>query len=243
MAGVSAANRLNEFGISDVIILESQDRLGGRMRVEEIAPGINVNVGANWIQGVDPAEPTLHPIYSLTESCGGISGMFSDYDNYIAYNSSGSKIPEKKFRWDDYEATMEAMTEYSEAGQDTGEPDMSLRDALTQEGWVPVTPEDNFVEWYDLDFENGEVPDEISLFGSVGLPTFSDFLSDPEHKTADYLLTGNRRYPALIQCLARNFSLTPKDDSRIQKWFSSDAIKTKSVLMPLKMDSTVVPMP
>ena len=85
MTGVAAANRLAELGITDFVILEAQDQLGGRMRTAEIAPGVNVNVGATWIHGVDPAEPRLHPIFDLAERCGGLSGIYSDFDNITVY--------------------------------------------------------------------------------------------------------------------------------------------------------------
>ena len=74
--GVSAANRLAELGTTDFIILEAQDRPGGRMRTEELVPGVNVNVGANWIHDVDPTAPRLHPIFDLAERCGGLNGMY-----------------------------------------------------------------------------------------------------------------------------------------------------------------------
>ena len=57
MAGVTAAYSLQQNGTSDFIILEAQDRMGGRMRTDMFA-GIRVNVGATWMQGVDPEDPS-----------------------------------------------------------------------------------------------------------------------------------------------------------------------------------------
>lgn len=74
MAGLAAASRLQELGIS-FMILESQPTLGGRIKTVEISPGINVNVGSSWIQGVDPEQPRLHPLYDLAERCGGLQGI------------------------------------------------------------------------------------------------------------------------------------------------------------------------
>lgn len=89
MTGVSAANKLAELGITDFIILEAQDQLGGRLRIQEISPGVNVNIGAEWIQGVDHTQPRLHPLFDLAEKCGGLEGMYSDFDSIITYNSLG----------------------------------------------------------------------------------------------------------------------------------------------------------
>ena len=57
MAGIAAAYGLQQNGTKDFIILEAQDRIGGRMRTETFA-GIHVNAGAAWMQGVDPADPS-----------------------------------------------------------------------------------------------------------------------------------------------------------------------------------------
>ena len=35
----------------EILILESTDRIGGRLETDEILPGLVVNVGANWIMG------------------------------------------------------------------------------------------------------------------------------------------------------------------------------------------------
>ena len=215
MTGVAAANRLAELGITDFVILEAQDRLGGRMRTAEIVPGVNVNVGANWIQGVDPAEPRLHPIFDLAERCGGLSGFLSDYDNITVYNSQGIEVDDSSLRYDAYETAVERATEASLQLQSSGGDDTSVREGLTQAGWIPSSPEDSFIEWFEFDFCFAETPNVSSLFLSIDLPTYSDFLADPGNDAGDYYITDNRGYPALIQCLANNFSTNPSSDDRI----------------------------
>ena len=56
MAGIAAAYSLQQNGTSDFIILEAQDRVGGRMRTDSFA-GLHVNAGAAWMQGLDPKHP------------------------------------------------------------------------------------------------------------------------------------------------------------------------------------------
>lgn len=215
LTGVSAANKLAELGITNFIILESQDRLGGRMRTEELVPGVNVNVGANWIQGVDRAEPRLHPLFDLAVRCGGVEGMYSDYDSIITYYSNGSEVNDSALRYDAYESAVEDAVELASNLQSSGDPDISVREGLTRGGWIPTTIEDNYVEWFEFDFCLAESPDISSLFAGIGTPTYSDFLADPDNDAEDYYITDNKGFPALIQCLADNFSTNPNMDECI----------------------------
>lgn len=217
MAGVSAANKLSELGITDFLILEAQDRLGGRMRREELAPGVTVNLGANWIQGVDPAQPSLHPIFNLAERCGGLEGYYFDYGDMIVYNSSGSEISKSDaLRYNDYHAALEHSIALCSSRQERGLPDISVREALTNGSWVPTTPEDDFVEWLGFDYCAGQPPDVSSLYQSVNLPTYSDFLQQPDNEGRDYFITDRRGYVHLVECLTSNFSTNANSDKRIR---------------------------
>ena len=85
MAGIAAAYSLQQNGTSDFIILEAQDRVGGRMRTDSFA-GLHVNAGAAWMQGLDPKHPErccacthnnacrLHaiPFLTINRDCQGI---------------------------------------------------------------------------------------------------------------------------------------------------------------------------
>ena len=50
MAGVSAAQTLVKKGITNFIIIEGKDVIGGRMRAQQFG-GITINTGAVWVQG------------------------------------------------------------------------------------------------------------------------------------------------------------------------------------------------
>ncbi|CAD6204844.1 unnamed protein product [Miscanthus lutarioriparius] len=47
MSGISAGKRLWDAGITDLVILEATDRIGGRIHKTKFA-GLNVEMGANW---------------------------------------------------------------------------------------------------------------------------------------------------------------------------------------------------
>lgn len=96
-----------------------------------------------------------------------------------------------------------------------GEKDISTREGLSRAGWIPSSPEDNFVEWRNFDFSVVERPNVSSLFFTIDYPTYYDFLADPDNEAGDYYVTDNRGFPALIDCLANNFSSNPSTDKRI----------------------------
>lgn len=207
MAGVSAANRLNELGVADFILLEAQDRLGGRMRTEEIVPGVNLSVGANWIHGVDRTQPRLHPLFDLAERCGGLQGVYTNTDNIITYDSDGNEVMDSSLRYTAYESAFAAALERN--GGDVNN-DFSARDGLTQAGWTPSSARDNFVEWYNFDFSFAETPNVTSVAGIYRLPD-RDFIAR-NGQPGEYFITDRRGYPYLVQCLANNFTRNSADD-------------------------------
>ena len=210
MAGVSAANRLNELGIADFILLEAQDRLGGRIRTEEIVPGVSLSVGANWIHGVDRTQPRLHPMFDLAERCGGLQGVYTNTDNVITYDSDGNEVSDGTLRYGAYESAFAEALERN--GGDVNN-DFSAREGLTQAGWTPSSAGDSFVEWYNFDFSFAEKPDVTSVAGIYRLPD-RDFVSG-NNQPGEYFITDHRGYPYLIQCLANNFSRNSNTDNRI----------------------------
>nr|TKV93800.1 hypothetical protein SEVIR_9G252900v2 [Setaria viridis] len=51
MSGISSVKQLSDAGITDLLVLEATDRIGGRIRKTEFA-GMNIEMGANWVEGV-----------------------------------------------------------------------------------------------------------------------------------------------------------------------------------------------
>lgn len=68
VAGILAARKLTEEGITDFLIVEARDELGGRMRSTSFgAPGrrVTVELGASWIQGTQEGNGPANPILKL----------------------------------------------------------------------------------------------------------------------------------------------------------------------------------
>ncbi|CDW71593.1 amine oxidase [Stylonychia lemnae] len=72
ISGLGAANHLKEQGYENVLVLESQDRVGGRISSQNLSDEVVVDLGASWIHGAGPGaneipewRNKLNPIYEL----------------------------------------------------------------------------------------------------------------------------------------------------------------------------------
>ncbi|XP_014669383.1 PREDICTED: spermine oxidase-like [Priapulus caudatus] len=74
IAGLGAAKRLVEAGITDIIILEAQDRIGGRIHSVPYGNGF-IDFGAQWIHG-----QLGNPVYRLARE----HGLLMEPDCYEA---------------------------------------------------------------------------------------------------------------------------------------------------------------
>lgn len=76
IAGIAAAKTFSERKVTDFLILEAQDKIGGRVKNTVLKSGVRVELGANWIQGIDPAQPEKHPLWEIAQRCGGLGGRY-----------------------------------------------------------------------------------------------------------------------------------------------------------------------
>jgi polyamine oxidase len=85
LVGISAGKRLSEAGITDFVILEATDRMGGRIHKTEFA-GVNVEMGANWVEGVNGDE--MNPIWNMANGTGGLNlRTFRSDFNHLSSNT------------------------------------------------------------------------------------------------------------------------------------------------------------
>lgn len=89
IAGLAAARKLKARGF-EVIVLEAQDRVGGRLRSNR-SLGIAFDEGASWIHGVNG-----NPISSLAQQAG-MNTVVSADDDFAAYDTGGTQISESVF--------------------------------------------------------------------------------------------------------------------------------------------------
>lgn len=209
IAGIAAAKRLQEDGITDFIILEALDRVGGRMRQGEIG-GTKIELGANWIHDIDPMRPELHPLWVLAQKCGGLRGNYSREDVPTVYDDQGNDISNSDLlRYDAYRDGFEGALEIGEDREKDNMPDISVREGLTMASWVPSTPEDDWVEWFRFEFNFGQPPEDCSLFRAA-----SEYFGTNSSQITDYFVQDPDGFAKIVRCLASDF-LRGDEDERL----------------------------
>jgi polyamine oxidase len=82
VAGIMAARTFHDHGITNFLVIEGRDELGGRLRSASFA-GHTVELGANWVQGTyssnHPSRPA-NPIFKLVEKHK-VKTRFSNHSN------------------------------------------------------------------------------------------------------------------------------------------------------------------
>ncbi|XP_037487260.1 polyamine oxidase 3-like isoform X1 [Triticum dicoccoides] len=97
-AGIAAANALRNASF-EVVLLESRDRIGGRVHTD-YSFGFPVDLGASWLHGVCEENP-LAPIIGrlglpLYRTSGDDSVLFDhDLESYALYDTNGSQVPQE----------------------------------------------------------------------------------------------------------------------------------------------------
>lgn len=218
MAGISAAKTFSDNGTTDFIILEARDEIGGRVWSRVLSKtGVRVELGANWIQGIDPQQPSRHPLWKIAQQCGGIGGSFTKgltKSSLVTYDHNGENITNdvslttRLAFWNN--VTRPKLNQLSDFRYDRGLEDISVRTALDMVNWTPVTSIDKAIEWMGTDYCIAEPPERSSLLLNFPEETYSDFGN--VNRTIDYFITDQEHgYVKIVDCLASEF-LKPGDE-------------------------------
>ena len=78
-AGLACARNIKQAGM-DVVVLEAQDRIGGRLKTSHLWQDMPVELGASWIHGLQ-GNPAVELIHNT-----GLSLSPTDYDNTQVYS-------------------------------------------------------------------------------------------------------------------------------------------------------------
>lgn len=97
-AGISAARALHDASIQ-VVLLESRDRLGGRVYTD-YSFGFPVDMGASWLHGVCKENPLASLIsrmgLPLYRTSGDNSVLYDhDLESYALYDTEGNQVPQE----------------------------------------------------------------------------------------------------------------------------------------------------
>ncbi|KAF2032882.1 amine oxidase [Setomelanomma holmii] len=172
IAGVTAAQALANQSVTNFLILEYNDDIGGRVHNTKLGSDENgkpytVELGANWIQGLGVEDGPENPVWTFSKQVN-LTSPYSDFSSILTYDSTGYNnysdiIDEFEEYWAIFE--QDAGTILSENLQDR-----SFRAGLWQSGWRPKQDaQKKAVEWWMWDWETSQTPEESSfVFGITG---------------------------------------------------------------------------
>ncbi|KID75709.1 Polyamine oxidase 1 [Metarhizium brunneum] len=213
MAGITAAQALSNNSITDFVIIEYNDRVGGRAtqtnfgKKEDGSPYV-VELGPNWIQGLGRPGGPENPIWTLAKKYN-LKNTFSDYTSMLTYDETG--YTDYSDILDEYD---EAWTKASvRAGRMLAEnaQDETTRAGLAMAGWNPkhTDMKRQAVEWWNWDWDAALTPEESSLiFGAA-----SDNLTFHQFSDHNNLVIDPRGYRHIIEEESNTF--LNKNDNRL----------------------------
>ncbi|OJD32284.1 polyamine oxidase [Diplodia corticola] len=167
VSGIAAAKALSERSISNFIIVDRNDYIGGRMRKSEFgkerdgrAPW-TVEMGANWVQGLHTREGKENPVWSLAKKHKLQTSPF-DFFRGKAY-TRGGPIDVKSLD-DKYLQAEQTARAFALDTLRAGGPDMNVRAALGEYGWTaaPGDAKAALIDWCRVDWETGVPPEQTS---------------------------------------------------------------------------------
>ena len=202
MAGIAAARTLEVNGVTDFLVLEASDRVGGRLFEPD---GTSIELGANWIHGLDLSDPEHHPVWREWMACDedGPGGSPTP-DLTAVYDSAGNQLDIKDENGHFLTREKAFFKAYDAVFDLDLSTEVSLKQGLARAGWEASDSLDNFIEWNYLDLEIGVGPENVSAVINSQLTTYTDF-TESDEDTDDYLVADERGYSFVVRCMARNF--------------------------------------
>ncbi|XP_077995015.1 uncharacterized protein LOC144448613 [Glandiceps talaboti] len=157
--GIAAGKYLHDHGMTDFLIIEGSNRIGGRLKEVQFG-GKTLEVGANWIQ---PGDASVNPLVDIANNLG-IQGKPSNWSSRIIRSKTGDDLTQEgDERYNGLNNAIEYAYTLADDLVENGKPDMSIRSALRLGGWIPTTALDKVLEYFDYDFEYADIPKMTSL--------------------------------------------------------------------------------
>jgi monoamine oxidase len=155
ISGLAAAKKLKEEGFS-VIVLESQDKVGGRLRTNR-SLGVAFDEGASWIHGIKG-----NPITPLAKAAG-METAFTDDDSLIIYDLGGNVISDDLYSKteDEYYAILDQLSKSGNLNQSFETVFNNLHPANNSRLW-------KFILSTFMTFDRGDLDKTSSLFYNEG---------------------------------------------------------------------------
>ncbi|KAL9637820.1 MAG: hypothetical protein Q9164_001963 [Protoblastenia rupestris] len=164
-AGITAAQTLSNASITDFLIVEYNDYIGGRIKDTTFGQKpdgspYTIELGANWVQGLVTPPGPENPIWTLAKKYD-LTNTYSDFSSIQTFTEEGAV---------DYTNLFDIFDEaYAVVEQDAGYiftenlQDRSFRSGLSLAGWKPrMNKQAGAVEWFGVDFEYAYPPEQSS---------------------------------------------------------------------------------
>ncbi|KAI2631060.1 putative flavin-containing polyamine oxidase [Hypoxylon sp. NC1633] len=172
VAGITAAQALSNASVSDFLIVERNNYIGGRVAHTTFGTKPDgtpyvVELGANWVQGLGSPGGPENPVWTLAKKYG-VANTYSNYSSILTYDEAGEA---------DFGDLFDVFDEaYTAAEQDAGYlltdvlQDTSARAGFAVAGWKPKKDmHAQALEWWSWDWETAWPPEQSGfLFGITG---------------------------------------------------------------------------
>ena len=201
VAGISAAKTLHDSGMTDFIIIEGSDRIGGRLKSAAFA-GKTIEIGGNWIHGTNG-----NPIWKIAQKHK-LAGIISNFDSYTVRDEHGEDVTEDADQqYDSLGLAEDKVEEILRRKLRDNSGDIPLRVALTMSGWKPHTPIQNAIDYWEYDHEYCSTAEMTSLKNSV----MWSYIDYDDH---DFLVDDPRGFETVVTGMADEF--LERDDERVR---------------------------
>ena len=195
MTGIAAAKTFHEHGFHNFIIIEAEDRIGGRVKTSEFG-GTHVETGAHWIHSYKG-----NPLHELAKEMG-VRGKETDYDSITFRDNNSNNVTKQSLGlYKVFSHAVQKVRNMSTSVSENDGPDMSLKYAFKMHGWKSTNPIAMAIEHFAIDYMIGY------SFQLSSLKNDADLLAPAKE---DLHLGFPDGYSTLIDRMASDF-LTVKD--------------------------------
>ncbi|CAK7328940.1 unnamed protein product [Dovyalis caffra] len=200
MSGILAAKTLHDSGIQDILILEANSKIGGRIHRAQFG-GHTVELGANWVIGGGPRSNRLYEIANKLK----LKTYLSDFGNISAniYKQEGGLYPKRivSAALEVAEARDQFCSNFSTRLSSPGHnhDDVSILVSQRLFKQVPTTPLEMVIDYFYNDYEDAEPPRVTSLLNTIPRYEFLDFGDQT------YFLADSRGFESIVLYIAKQF--------------------------------------
>ncbi|CAL1367631.1 unnamed protein product [Linum trigynum] len=229
LSGLAAGKTLHEAGIRDILILEADCKIGGRIRTAEVG-GYTVEMGANWLTGGGGAPKSSH-LFEIANRHLNLKMHFSDFSSLSnVYKQDGGLYSKEEV--EEALAAAEARDDLCTLLSTNIVSDISISKAQQIADRVPKTALEMVIDYFQNDYEEADSPSVTSLKHTLPRHEFLDFGG----KT--YFVADPRGFHSIVHYIAKQFlshshHYTTSDDGN-HLTFNDSRIKLNQVVREIK---------